>query len=171
MAKFFCNPYSFELNGFFFTTLEEYQNRLAFAKISQKSVDFENEIELIDGSNIERSIFDLSSQNIEKFYELVESLSELDENQIIVLEHCTNNLGYDFDTIFNHMDSFTIWTDRSDLEDDKQDHVFCSLDIEENDPIYSYFDASRYVEDLLLNDEIIELNVKFYFTNPHFILN
>lgn len=168
--SFYANPYSWELNGFYFKSLEEYNSKLEFNKKFQNSTDFECEIDLIKGTSIDHSIFDLADHNVSKFFELKEELEELNENQMTVIDHCCNELGYDLQKMIDNIQSFCIWTSRDDLETEQKEAVFIGSDIDEQSPIYVYFDENRHVEDLILNSQIVELGVDFYFDNPHWIL-
>jgi len=92
MLEFYANPYSIDLSGFYFKSLEEYETKLAQAKRKDPSGDFEHSIELIDGSNFAVAAFEalsgsdgLSPAQIEDFFEIVDEFDDEDESLALLM--------------------------------------------------------------------------------------
>jgi len=81
MISLYANPYGFDLEGFYFKDIQDYEARLAKAQLSDPSGDFEHAIELIDGPPLAESVFSaltasdgLSPTDLSEFFDIVDDL-------------------------------------------------------------------------------------------------
>lgn len=97
MTLLFAQPYDVSASGFFFETIEQYDDRAAKAVNGFGQVVEEFEIQFIDGEGIDAALakaVGLNQANVGTFLELVEVWDEDDKRRYIVaVEEC----GYSFD--------------------------------------------------------------------------
>lgn len=164
MATFYANPYSYDLNGFYFSSVEDYNARLTTAQNATQN-EFEHGIEFINGSDLERKIFDSCGSNICKFADVVEAVEGMEDNRLDIVIHLMNEqFCNDWEEAIELSESFMIFENENDFHE----YLFESVcgDLPSSSPLVKYFDVEAYARDQILNSVFMELN-GFYCTDPN----
>ena len=108
MTDLFAQPYDISAQGFYFTTLEQYQEKTAKARNQLGFTVEEYEIQFIDGETIDAQLFEALSVNQCNFSKFLEACEAWDDHQkqkvIIAVGEC----GYHFDLISDDPDDLDV---------------------------------------------------------------
>lgn len=155
-----ATPYNTEKPFWYFSSYEEYQEK------SEKMDCEEFEIQFINGSEIEQVIFDalkVGQSNLESYFETIEELQDISENELLALKWLANN--YSFDYALDHYKDVIVF------EGNKENYAWefanDHYDLEKlMGSLSGYFDYERFAIDLELGGDIVEIGYNLYITNP-----
>lgn len=169
----YANPYCSTLDGFFFSSFEEYTTKLAKAKAVQNSTDFEHSLEMIKGDSIINTLFDQLS--IAEAFEVLDEVNDLNVEQKIVVQYLINKYETPINEVLENLEDHAIIESLNDVADQ-----FLEMSgVKEGSKLQMYFNYEAYTQDLLLNDYYIEFSyysedptaqhgglINFYIMNP-----
>lgn len=92
-----AQPYDLSANGFYFSTAEEYTDKVRTVKNAYGDAVEEFEIQFIDGEALDCALakaIGITQANVLKFLELVEDLEDWKKINLII---AVGEIGYDFD--------------------------------------------------------------------------
>ncbi|MCV6576175.1 MAG: antirestriction protein ArdA [Cohaesibacter sp.] len=92
-----AQPYDLSANGFYFSSAEEYADKVRNVKNAYGDVVEEFEIQFIDGEELDCTFakaIGISQANVARFLELVEDLEDWKKINLII---AVGEIGYDFD--------------------------------------------------------------------------
>lgn len=166
--KFYANPYSWDLTGFYFDSMEEYKYKLEAAQKVDPSGDFEHSVEDIDLEEGEQLLFNSVGSNVSKFFELYEEFEDEFEHpqRLETMKWLVDN-GYAND-IEHAKEKF------EDVEttEDLQEYAFdCAVGngLEEDSFAYRYFDWESFINDAQCNGEIVTLRESCQFGDLYIV--
>lgn len=105
---FHAQPYDISAEGFYFRTVEEYDERVAMLKSNYGDPVEEFELQFIDGEPIDcefAKAFEVNQANFRKFFELVE---EWEDHEKIRFSLAVGECGYRFDPETDDIDRLDI---------------------------------------------------------------
>lgn len=108
MTQLYAQPYDISATGFYFETLEEYQQKAASNRNQMGFLVEEYELQFIDGEDIDCKLFDALSVNqatFSKYLEACDDWSE-DEKQKVII--AVGECGYSFDLASDTPDSLEV---------------------------------------------------------------
>ncbi|MCH2037264.1 MAG: antirestriction protein ArdA [Rickettsiales bacterium] len=108
MTQFYAQPYDIHATGFYFSTMEEYNEKYAKCKNSFDEQVEEFELQFIDGESIDCALFEalgISQCNIHHF---IEKMDEWDEQEKQILIIAVGECGYQFDLAKDSPDDFDV---------------------------------------------------------------
>jgi len=108
MTRLFAQPYDISANGFYFETVEEYNQKASKLRNSYGQLVEEFELQFIDGESIDADLFKALSVhqgNFQGYLKAVEEWSEDDKIKVIIV---VGEAGYTFDLGKDAPDQFDI---------------------------------------------------------------
>jgi len=108
MTELFAQPYDLSAQGFYFTSLEEYQAKSAKNVNAYHSPVEEYEIQFIDGDSIDAQLFEalgVNQANFGLFLGFCESWDEQQKQKVII---AAGECGYSFDMETGDPDDFEL---------------------------------------------------------------
>ncbi|WP_422460935.1 hypothetical protein [Endozoicomonas sp. ALB115] len=143
-------PYNRDLPSFYFSSFEEYEERLTVAKqidlIFHLCGDFEHEVQFIDGEG-GQWLVDAFGCNIEGYYEFID---ESNSDQIAALFYLVTSLGYSIEIALEKVDEVMLTTEA--LKDYAFDRACESGEL--SDFAKMYFNSEQYAEVLECNGDV-----------------
>ncbi|MBI1274452.1 antirestriction protein ArdA [bacterium] len=145
MTQLYAQPYDISATGFFFETVEEYDQRAAALRNSYGQLVEEFEIQFIDGKSIDAELFEalgVHQGDIQAYMEATDSWSDDEKVRVII---ALSEVGYDFalgkdlPSKFEDMDLYEIDSLRDLAIQFVEDGLFG--DIAENIKCFLDFDA------------------------------
>ena len=152
--QYHATPYDINANGFYFSTLEEYQEKAEkHTNIYGQPVE-EFEIQFIDGDNptLFRSL-EINQANMDKWFEHFE---EMEEEEMIKALYLSDDIGMDMEQIIEaDFDEIYLFegTAKAYAENYMEETGMLSQ-IPEN--LRYYFDYDAFARDMLLGGDISE---------------
>ena len=108
MTTLFAQPYDITASGFFFETIEDYEDQATAVRNSSGDPVEEFEIQFIDGSAIDAELAEawrLSQSNLARFFEIAETWDEEDKLRVII---AAGECGYRLDPQSVEPDDFDL---------------------------------------------------------------
>lgn len=108
MTRLHAQPYDISAHGFFFESVDEYNDNIKTLKNNLGFPVEEFEIQFIDGENIDSFLFHalkIHQGNFGRFLEVAENWSYEDKVKVSIL---TNEAGYSFDISKDDPDDFSV---------------------------------------------------------------
>lgn len=148
--ELFANPYDTSKKGFYFGDLDEYE------KGEKRSGAEEFEIEFIDGTDEELSLFNamgVNQANLEDFFEVVLDFDDEDATKISIL---MGDMGFDFDNSMDRKDDLIVYGEFKNDEEFAMEYVdgIGSLEDAVGDNIQNYFDYESFGRDLRISGDL-----------------
>ena len=156
MTELYAQPYSLEHTGFYFDSIEKYDEGME--KLNEKGCE-EVEIQFIDGDADQYKLFDAASinqSNISLWFEKLEDITSDDAIRICYL------LDYlDLDDALNRYDEVCLHYGTA--EDYAQEIIEETTEIPES--LQYYIDYKAIARDMEINGEIFEIERDLIVTN------
>jgi len=158
MAKLHAQPYSTQHTGFYFDSIEKYEEGME--KLNDKGCE-EVEIQFIDGDAHQPSLFraaNIDQSNISIWFEELEDLCAEDTTRVCFL------LDFmDLDDALSRFDE--VYLHYGTAEDYAQELIEETTEIPSN--LQYYIDYEAIARDMKINGEIIEIERDLIVTNAH----
>lgn len=163
----YANPYNQDANGFYFSSLEEYETKAKNLSDRYGNAVEEFEIDFINGDESEQFLFDLikvNQANLDYYFDCVNEYS-LDENQVIAGKYLLD-CGHTIESILENVDNVQIY------EGSASDYAYefindCyNLDKMMGD-LANYFDYDKFANDLIYSGDIVEVGYRLFVTNAN----
>ena len=160
MTEFYAQPYSLDHTGFYFDSIEKFEEGME--KLNKLGCE-EVEIQFIDG---EEHLCDLTKSvgihqgDINFWYD---ELEELDDNDIIRICFLLDDLGYNIKDALERYDE--VYLHHGTAEDYAQELIEETTDIPEN--LRFYIDYEAIARDMKINGEINEIERELLVTNAY----
>jgi len=154
MSELFANPYDTSVQGFYFSSYEEYETKSSQLINDCGYAVEEFEIEFIDGDLCQLfSACDITQCTLQKWFDEIEDLPEAEQTELFYrCENLNQNTQEALDSI--NSDGFIQQCSLSDYayESVNESGVIDSIP----EPFKSYFNYEAYARDLELNGDVIE---------------
>jgi hypothetical protein len=108
MTQLFAQPYDISATGFYFQTLEEYQEKAAKNMNDCGFPVEEYELQFIDGESIDAKLFDALGVNQCNFPQFLDACDQWDEGQKQKVILAVGECSYSFDLKSGHPDDFEV---------------------------------------------------------------
>ena len=108
MTQLFAQPYDISAQGFYFTSMEEYQEKSARNVNDFGSPVEEYEIQFIDGESIDAHLFEALGINQANFGEFLEACDSWDVEQKQKVIIAVGEFGHSFDLKTGDLDDFEV---------------------------------------------------------------
>lgn len=154
----FAQPYCASSLGFYFSDLEEYNQKLT----SSTSEEFE--IHFIDGDDFESTLahaIDLNQGNVARYFELADD-GELEE-RIDAFVYLVDHVGYDIESALEKLEDVDLY--EGSINDWAYDMASDCLGLE--GVALDYFNCEAYARDCQLNGDIAQIRRDLYVTNAN----
>ena len=152
--EFYAQPYSLDASGFYFSTEEEYQEKVNLCRDAFGNPVEEFEIQFINGSSEEADLFSacgVSQSSIGQFLTLID---ELPEYQQPALFYLCDVVGYGLEEAIHKLDNVSIYNGNlEDAAEELFDECYAH-DIPEN--LRYYIDYSKFARDCELGGDMAE---------------
>ena len=160
MTEFYAQPYSLDHTGFYFDSIEKFEEGME--KLNKLGCE-EVEIQFIDGENhlcdLAKSV-GIHQGDINFWYD---ELEELDDNDIIRICFLLNDHGYNIKDALERYDE--VYLHHGSAEDYAQELIEETTDIPEN--LRFYIDYEAIARDMKINGEINEIERELLVTNAY----
>ena len=149
---YYAQPYSLDAQGFYFSSFEEYQEKVETLRDCFGNPVEEFEIQFVDGSAEDSALFEafnINQCNLEAFLEMIEELNDHEKAQVFYLG---SNHGISLEDAFRSHEDVCI------TEQDANEYgyeLFFEIyghDIPES--LHSYIDTDAFTHDMELNGEL-----------------
>jgi len=151
---FFAQPYSLDAQGFYFSTFDEFFEKMESAtdRFGQKVEEYE--FQFIDGTEEESDLFQACSVNQSNLEAFCNALDELRSHELEALFYLCNFNGYTLEDALDKIDEVQI-THQTELEAATAlfDEIYLA-DVPE--AVRNYIDYDAFLNDLNANSEIHE---------------
>jgi len=160
MTEFYAQPYSLEHTGFYFGSVETFEDGME--KLNKRGCE-EVEIQFIDG---EAHLCELAKSlpihqcDINFWYD---ELEELDDNDIIRICFLLDDLGYNIKDALDRYDE--VYLHHGSAEDYAQELIEETTEIPES--LRFYIDYEAIARDMKINGEINEISRELIVTNAY----
>lgn len=108
MTKLFAQPYDISANGFYFETVEEYNEKSSKLRNSYGQPVEEFELQFIDGESIDADLFKALGVHQGNFSTYLEAAKEWSEDDKIKVIIAVGEAGYEFDLGKDMPDQFDV---------------------------------------------------------------
>ncbi|MDE1153722.1 MAG: antirestriction protein ArdA [Micavibrio sp.] len=108
MTQLYAQPYDISATGFYFNTLEEYEQKAAKNRNDFGGIVEEYELQFIDGEDIDCKLFTALSVNQATFGKYLEACDEWSEDEKRKVIIAVGESGYSFDFDKNSPDDFEV---------------------------------------------------------------
>lgn len=144
--QFHAQPYDMEKTGFYFSTMEEYEQK------SEQSGAEEFEIQYIDGDQADLfKACDINQSNLERWFDEIEGLDDYEQAQLyFLMDVC----GYDLDEGLNRMADVCLQEDS--LEECAQQFFDECYMHEVPESIRYYIDYDKFARDVEMEGGMTE---------------
>jgi len=108
MTQFYAQPYDISATGFYFESMEQYDEKYSVCKNDFGGQVEEFEIQFIDGETIDAELFralNISQCNIHHFIEKIDEWEEYDKQILII---AIGECGYEFDIAKDSPNDFDV---------------------------------------------------------------
>ncbi|MEW8418834.1 MAG: antirestriction protein ArdA [Candidatus Thiodiazotropha endolucinida] len=160
MTQFHAQPYSIEHTGFYFDSIDAFQEGME--KLNKRGCE-EVEIQFIDGddylADLARAI-NIGQGDIDRWYEELENLDETATTQICFL---MGDLGYNLSDALERFEEVCLYEGKA--EDYAYDLYEDCYDIPEH--LRLYIDYEAIARDLKINGDINEIRYDLIVTNAN----
>ncbi len=160
MTEFYAQPYSLEHTGFYFDSVETYEEGME--KLNQRGCE-EVEIQFIDGEDhlceLAKSI-SIGQGDIHLWFDALEVLEDSD---IIRISFLLDDVGYFIKEALDRYDEVCLY--HGSAEDYAQELIEEITDIPET--LRFYIDYEGIARDMKINGEIIEIESELIVTNAY----
>jgi len=152
--SYYAQPYNLDAAGFYFSTLEEYEN-----KVSQCCDRFglaveEFELMFIDGSDEEAQLFKACSVNQANLGEFLAIIEDVPAYQLPALFYLCDVHGYNMEEAMNKIDDVTIYTgELKDAAEELFDECYAH---EIPDHLKNYIDYDAFARDCEMGGDMSE---------------
>ena len=148
----FAQPYSLDANGFYFHTLEDYEQQVENLRDRFGSPVEEFEIQFIDGENAD--LFEACGINQSNLSTWFDDIEDKDDDEKIAIYFLTGTLGYSLADAMNKVDDVIIFQgDAKEAAEELFDECYAH-EIPEN--LRFYFDMDKFARDLEINGDFSE---------------
>ncbi len=152
--SYFAQPYSLDAQGFYFSTLEEYEEKVNQCRDSFGLPVEEFEIMFIDGSSEEAQLFNACSVNQANFGQFLSIIEDLPEYQQPALFYLCDVVGYGMEEAMNKLDDVSIYSgELKDAAEELFDECYAH---EIPDHIKNYIDYDAFARDCELGGDMTE---------------
>lgn len=155
MTTLYANPYGYDNKGFYFESLEEFEEK--------KAEDGEYEIDYINGENPALfSAVGINQTNLETWFEDLDELED-DDDKALALRYLCGDLGYKLAEALDKADAVTLYQGSLlDYAIELFDELY-----EVPRAIRSYIDYEAFARDLELSGDVAEIEMGVYCINPY----
>jgi len=108
MTQLFAQPYDISATGFYFQTLEEYEEKAAKTKNDYGQPVEDYELQFIDGESIDAKLFEALGVNQCNFPQFLDACDQWDEGQKQKVILSVGECGYSFDLKSGDPDDFDV---------------------------------------------------------------
>jgi hypothetical protein len=155
MTELYCNPYDFNSVGFYFNSMEEFNEKIRQAPFEEYSIDF------IDGDDA--ALFEALSINAANLHRWFEEVELLDEHEKVALYYTVGYSGYSFEdrdieTLIQDTDIYET-TLRGLAEEFAEEGIFPA---ECPESVLIYLDYDKLARDLSVDYSEFRYNGKTY---------
>lgn len=152
--SYFAQPYSLDAQGFYFSTLEEYEEKVNQCRDSFGLPVEEFEIMFIDGSSEEAGLFKACSVNQANLGQFLSIIEDLPEYQQPALFYLCDVVGYGMEEAMNKLDDVSIYSgELKDAAEELFDECYAH---EIPDHIKNYIDYDAFARDCELGGDMTE---------------
>ena len=164
-STLYANPYDISAQGFYFTSLEDYEKKAADLRNEYGQPVEEFEIDFIDGENADLfAAFGVNQANLEHWFEIDEM--DLSDEQKVAFFYLVSDLGKTAQEALELIDDVSIFEGKpSDYVEEILDEIY--PDIPQG--LRGYIDTEAMARDMRLNGEIAEFEREgkdYVITNP-----
>ena len=151
---YYAQPYSLDAIGFYFDTLEDYNEKAASLKDRWGNLVEEFEIQYVDGDDSELfNSISISQSNMARWFDDVEPLNE---NEKAALYYLVSVVGYNLSSALDKIDEVTLYDGRlEDAAEELFDECYAH-EIPEN--LRNYIDYKSFARDCELGGDMCEFN-------------
>ncbi len=159
MTKLFAQPYDISANGFYFETVEEYNQKAIRLRNSYAQPVEEFELQFIDGESIDADLFKAFGIHQGNFAAYLEAATDWSEDDKIKVIIAVGEAGYKFDLGKDAPDQFDIDLYQLDsLKELAEQFVEEGLYGEIPQALQYYIDYEAIARDLKMDYAIVKIN-------------
>lgn len=152
--SYYAQPYSLDATGFYFDTLEDYNEKAASLKDCWGNPVEEFEIQYIDGDDSD--LFNAISINQSNMATWFDDVEPLNENEKAALYYLVSVVGYNLSSALDKIEEVTLYDGRlEDAAEELFDECYAH-EIPEN--LRNYIDYKSFARDCELGGDMCEFN-------------
>lgn len=152
--SYYAQPYSLDAQGFYFSTLKEYEEKVNQCRDSFGLPVEEFEIMFIDGSREEAQLFSACSVNQANLGQFLAILEDLPEYQQPALFYLCDVVGYGMEEALSKIDDVSIYSgELKDAAEELFDECYAH---EIPDHLKNYIDYDSFARDCELGGDMAE---------------
>jgi len=153
-VQFYAQPYNLDASGFYFSALEEYEEKSSQCFDSFGLAVEEFEIMFIDGSREEAQLFNACSVNQANLGQFLEILEDLPEYQQPALFYLCDVVGYGMEEAMSKIEDLSIYSgELKDAAEELFDECYAH---EIPDHIKNYIDYDAFARDCEMGGDMTE---------------
>lgn len=152
--SYYAQPYNLDATGFYFSTLEEYEEKVNQCRDSFGLAVEEFELMFIDGSDEEAQLFKACSVNQANLGQFLEIIEDVPAYQLPALFYLCDVHGYNMEEAMDKIDDVTIYTgELKDAAEELFDECYAH---EIPDHLKHYIDYDAFARDCEMGGDMTE---------------
>jgi hypothetical protein len=160
MTEFYAQPYSVEHTGFYFDSLESYEQGME--RLNKRGCE-EVEIQFIDGEHHLCRLAEAADIHQGSVHTWFEALEDLDESAATQLTFLLEDIGYRLEEALQRYEEVSLYP--GSAADYAAELIEETCEVPET--LINYIDYEAIARDMKLGGEIVEINDELIVTNAH----